>query len=142
MKNLFFKMIQPINNDLGLLLARAWLGSMMAYHGYGKIFGSMEGFTRYVASMGMPAPEIMAWLAAVAELFGGLLVVVGLATRPALLFIIATMVVAAFVAHQADPFAKKELALGYAIFSVAIFLASAGRYSLDFLLTSNKETKE
>jgi len=36
-----------------------------------------------------------------------------------------------FIFHGADPFGKKELALGYLVMAVIVFLAGPGRLSVD-----------
>jgi len=41
------------------------------------------------------------------------------------------MAVAAFIAHGADPFAKKEMALLYLVGFLTVALMGPGRYSID-----------
>lgn len=122
----------PLTVDLGLLWLRVLAGAGMAYHGYGKVFsGSIPQFAEGVAKMGFPMPELFAWAAALSELAGGILLAAGLATRLSALSIFITMVVAAFVAHRADPFQVKELALAYLTVSGAILCTGPGRFSVD-----------
>jgi len=107
-------------------------GLGMAYHGYGKVFGgNMHKMAEGVAAMGFPAPEFFAWAAALSEFAGGILLALGLFTRPAALFILITMGVAAFIKHGADPFQKKELALAYFVAAGALALMGAGKYAFD-----------
>lgn len=122
----------PLTVDLGLLWLRVLAGAGMAYHGYGKVFsGRIPQFAEGVAKMGFPMPEVFAWAAALSELAGGALLAVGLATRLSALSIFITMVVAAFVAHRADPFQVKELALAYLTVSGALLCTGPGRFSVD-----------
>jgi len=122
-------------SNLRLLWLRVLMGLSIAYHGFGKVFGGrMEAFTHGVGEMGFPFPALFAWLAALSELVGGLLLVVGLATRPAALFIFVNMCVAAFIRHGADPFSRKELALAYGVIAGALILTGAGKLSLDALV--------
>lgn len=122
----------PLTVDLGLLWLRVLAGAGMAYHGYGKVFsGNIGQFAQGVAKMGFPMPEVFAWAAALSELAGGILLAVGLITRLSALSIFFTMAVAAFVAHRADPFQVKELALAYLTASGAILCAGPGRFSID-----------
>lgn len=120
--------------DLGLLIFRVFIGLSMALaHGLGKIPPS-EQLIEGVGAMGFPLPVVFAWSASLAELVGGLLIALGLFTRPAALFLGFTMAVAAFGAHGADPFQKQELSLLY-LASCALFIFSgAGSLSLDKIL--------
>jgi len=120
-----FKELLP---DLGLLWLRVLVGSGIAYHGYGKVFGGrIDKFAEGIASMGFPAPEFFAWAASLSEFAGGICLVLGLFTRAAALFVFITMFVAAFIRHGADPFSKKELALAYWTTSGALMLLGAGK---------------
>lgn len=119
--------------QFGLVVLRVSSGLMMATHGYGKIFedGRMAKFTEGVAGMGFPMPELFAWAAALAELVGGITLALGLGTRISAFLIGVTMVVAAFIRHAADPFAKKELALLYLAIMVFFLLYGGGKWALD-----------
>lgn len=127
------------SRDSAVLLLRLWLGAMMIMHGYGKVFGGIEGFTTGVEEMGFPAPELFAWAAALSEFGGGMLMLLGLFTRPAAIFVSCTMFVAAFVGHLDDPFGDKELSLTYLVLAVVLLLAGPGRFSLDQKLFGRKE---
>jgi putative oxidoreductase len=107
-----------------------WLGAMMCYHGYGKIFDYPADFIGFVSTR-LQLSELFAWSAAYSELVGGALLVLGLFTRPAALSIMIVMLVAAFGVHAHDPWSKKEFALGYAIASMAFVIAGGGLYSID-----------
>lgn len=129
----------PLDNDtkgsLALLVGRVMFGLIMAFaHGMGKVPPPamlVEGVT----AMGLPLPGLMAWGAGLAEFAGGILIAVGLLTRPAAVLWLITMGVAAFIAHGADPFQKKELALLYLSFSVVLIGLGGGKFSLDHLLS-------
>jgi putative oxidoreductase len=117
--------------DWGILILRFFFGLTMALsHGMDKTPPS-EGFIVAVASMGFPFASFFAWLAALSESIGGLLIAIGLFTRPAAFFLLQTMLVAALIKHGGDPFKKMEMALLFASFSLSILLIGAGRWSLD-----------
>ena len=117
--------------DVGLLILRLGVGLTMAFaHGLGKIPPS-EGFIGATGAMGFPVPVLFAWAAALSEFLGGLLVAIGLATRPAALMLAVTMAVAAFVQHGGDPFNDKEMAFLYLVASLALLATGAGRYAVD-----------
>jgi putative oxidoreductase len=124
--------MKDLFDAIGLLVLRAGSGLMMATHGYAKIFGGgMDGFTKGVSEMGFPAPGVFAWMAALSELVGGICLALGLGTRISAVLIGGTMVVAAFVAHAGDPFAKKEMALLYLAIMVFFALYGGGKWAVD-----------
>ena len=120
--------------DLGLLLLRVFAGLAMALtHGFAK-FQNPSGIIAGTAKLGFPAPTFFGWMAILAELAGGLLLAIGLATRPAAFLVASTMTVAAFMQHRTDPFARKELALLYLAVAACVMLTGAGRFSVDAVL--------
>ena len=126
-------------HNLGLLLLRVMMGSGMAYHGYGKIFGGhMDKFIAGVAHMGFQHPEIFAWAAALSEFVGGILIVLGLLTRLAALFIFVTMSVAAFITLASSPLDAKELALAYWAMAGCLLLTGPGAIAADATLSGKK----
>lgn len=127
--------MQALLDQIGLLILRVSSGLMMATHGYGKVFeeGRMAKFTEGVGEMGFPAPAFFAWTAALSELVGGVALALGLGTRVSAALIAGTMVVAAFIRHAADPFAKKELALLYLAVMLFFALYGGGKWALDRL---------
>lgn len=118
-------------NDFALLFLRVCAGLTMAFaHGLGKM-PPPEMFVQGLTAMGFPMPELLAWMAGLAEFLGGIFLAIGLLTRPAAFFIACTMVGAAFIAHAADPFVKKEMALLYLFISVFFVIRGAGKFSVD-----------
>ena len=116
---------------LGWTVVRVVFGLILALgHGLPKVTGGMEGFAKGVAALGFPFPVFFAWCAALSELVGGLLLALGLFTRPAAAFAAFTMVVALY-RHRVDPFARMELAVLYLAVMIAAFLIGGGPYSLD-----------
>ncbi len=125
--------------SFGLLWLRVLAGLGIASHGWQKIAGGfMPKFIAGVAEMGFPMPELFAWAAALSELVGGALLMLGLGTRVAALSVFATMSVAAFIRHAHDPMQVKELALAYWAMSGALLFTGGGRYSLGALVRRNK----
>lgn len=118
--------------DAGLLAMRLIAGLGIAFgHGILKLPPS-EGFVKGVVGMGMPA--FMAWGATFAELGGGILLALGLFTRPSAALILFTMCVALFGVHAQQPFAKQELALLYGSIALLFVLAGSGRFGVDALI--------
>jgi putative oxidoreductase len=120
-----------VTADLGLLILRLGTGvALAAAHGLGKM-PPKEKFIEGVGSIGFPAPEVFAWLAGLSELVGGVLIAVGLLTRPAAFFVAFTMGVAFFLQHGADPFEKKEKAMLFGLVALMLIFTGAGRFSID-----------
>ena len=121
--------------NVGLLVLRVFIGGALLTHGWGKMFGGLEQFTGFVASLGVPAPSVMAFLAAFAESFGAILLAIGLLTRPAAFLIVATMAVAVFGAHKGAAFSVQEAAWLYLVPALFFLLKGAGQWSLDRLVS-------
>ena len=128
----------PAGHELGLALVRLGFGASLALaHGVPKLTNA-HGFVGRLAQGGFPAPSLFGWAAILSELVGGLLLALGLLTRPAAAFVLVTLAVAAFHVHAADPFGKKELALAYVLVALATLVAGPGRFSLDAALASRR----
>ena len=81
--------VGPPAADAGLAVLRVVAFLLLVFlHGLGKV-PPQEGFVGRVGGLGFPAPELFAWLAAFAEFGGGLLLVLGLLSRPAALLLVA-----------------------------------------------------
>ena len=120
--------------DAGLAVLRVTSGFLMAYgHGLAKV-KDPSMIIKGAEGLGFPAPTFFGWMAALSEFGGGILLALGLATRPAAFFIACTMATAAFMAHARDPLARKEMALLYLAIAALFLLAGAGRFGLDALL--------
>jgi putative oxidoreductase len=128
--------------SLGLLFLRVGIGLMMFLgHGLGKI----QNFAKLKDGWAVPdffplkymSPPVSLMATIGAEAVCSILIILGLATRPAAFILAFTMTVAAFHIHGSGPWflgggeGPKEPALLYLIPAVAILLAGAGQYSLD-----------
>ena len=120
-----------LDPNLGVLFLRLIVGLSMAFaHGLSKV-PPPDKFIEGVGAMGFPLPLVFAWSAGLSELLGGLFIALGLWTRLSSLMMGFTMLIAAFVAHAADPFAKKEMALLYLASCLLLIFQGPGRFSLD-----------
>lgn len=80
------------------LLLRLYLAPVFILAGYNKL-NNIENVGYWFMSLGIPAPEFMAWLAGLTEFVGGILLVAGLAVRLVSVPLMFTMLVAAITAH-------------------------------------------
>ncbi|PVY37330.1 DoxX family protein [Pontibacter virosus] len=120
--------------DVALLITRVGIAALMLTHGWPKLeMLFSEGPVQFPALFGLSATGTLA-LAVFSEVLCSLLILVGLGTRLAAIPLIITMLVAVFMVHAADPFAKQELGLLYLMPYVVLLLTGSGRYSVDYLL--------
>lgn len=108
-------------------------------HGAQKVLGwwGGGGMEKTLAGMGQKFPEILVYAASFSELLGGALILLGLFTRPASIFVTITMLVASMQHLSGGFFAANkgmELPLTFAMMSLAILFLGPGKYSLDALL--------
>lgn len=122
--------------SLGLLVLRVVVGAVFAAHGAQKIFEfTLPGTIGSFAGMGVPLPEIAGPVVAFVELIGGILLVLGLFTRPVGILLAIDMIVALIAVHLPAGLWVGEggyefvAVLGAA--ALALALTGAGRFSLD-----------
>ena len=84
---------------LPLLIGRVLLALMFVTAGYSKLTG-LEGTAGYIASVGLPAPMLLAVAAGVVEVVAGVLIIVGWQARWAALALAAFTVVASVFFHN------------------------------------------
>lgn len=124
----------PPVTDMALLIARAGIGILMLTHGLPKLAMLFSGEAiQFPPLFGLSATLSLS-LAVFAEVLCSLFVIVGFGTRLAVVPLIATMLVAAFYVHAADPFTRKEAAVQYLLMYVVLLFSGSGRYSIDYLL--------
>lgn len=131
------------NNSVSSLVLRVPLGIIFAAHGAQKLFGwfggyGLEGTGKFMSSLGMEPGVLMAALAGSAEFFGGLLLIVGLLTRPAALALAFTMIVAIFSVHISHGLFMSnngyEFALALLAGVLSLVFSGGGRASVDSII--------
>lgn len=130
------------HRDKGLLILRVGIGIMFMCHGFPKLTAGPEVWAKLggaLSAVGINfAPTFMGFMAAISEFGGGLLLVLGLATRPACFFLLSTMVVATLMhVNRGDPFGKYSHALESAILFFSLLFIGPGKISLDNKLSKN-----
>lgn len=122
--------------DLGLLVLRAGLGASMTVHGWPKLAGGADKWAKLghaISGFGIHF-GYTGWglAAALAETVGGVLLVLGLATRPAAAALVATMAVACKMhVDGGDGFIEYSHSLEDGFAFLGLLLVGPGRYSLD-----------
>lgn len=125
--------------NAGLLFLRIGLGFLYIVHGYPKLFGGPEIWEQYgeaVRYIGIESFYVFfGFVAAMAEFFGGIFLLLGLYIKPTLIILMLTMIVATFhLAGQGEPFSIYSHPLKMAVLFFSLLFIGPGKYSLDHKL--------
>ena len=123
-----------MSSNLQLLIGRVLLSIIFIVAGIGKL-GGVAGTAGYMASMGIPLPNITVWLVIALEILGGVAILLGFFTRYAAWALAAFCVVSGYLGHfqpedqmQMTSFMKNlAMAGGF----LALAAAGAGSFSID-----------
>jgi putative oxidoreductase len=123
----------------GLLLIRLVVGLTFAGHGAQKMFGwfgghGLKGTAGWLESIGIKPGMLMAFLAALSEIVGGLLFAAGLWLPIAAALIVLTMLVAIFTVHGKNGYWVTQNGFEYNLILIAVAIGVAlvgpGAYSI------------
>jgi putative oxidoreductase len=124
--------------DLGLLVLRLAIGGLFVAHGTDKLFGwwndgqGMAATRDMLSGFGFTEPGVLAWVVALSETAGGVLVILGLffpAGAAALLGVMANVIV---IRGDWNLFlGDVELEMTYAAAALALLFTGPGRFALD-----------
>jgi putative oxidoreductase len=121
------------------LLGRVLIAAIFIQSGFGKLT-DLGGFAAMLANAGVPMSSVLAPIAPVVELGGGLAILLGLGTRYAALALIVFVAAATLISHrfwtyppeqqqgQMVHFAKNIAIIGGFLF---VFVTGGGHYSLE-----------
>lgn len=119
------------SGDAGLLILRIGVAIIFIYSGWEKLT-NISGTGDFLTSLGIPNPQLMAWLLAFVEFFGGILVLFGAyATIPYLLLAI-VMAVALYTTKLGGDFGSARLDILLLASTLALFFTGSGDYSVDY----------
>jgi putative oxidoreductase len=137
-------MLPPTKSRINAALAvlRVIFGTIFTAHGAQKLFVyGLPAIIGGFAQMGVPLPTVLAPLGAVLEFFGGLALILGLATRPFALGLALDMLGAMVFVHLKNGFflpTGAEFVLSLFGGALALALAGPGDYSLGSLLARRR----
>lgn len=129
--------------DVVLLIGRVALGIVLIAHGAQKLFtngiaGTTAGFTQ----MGIPAPGISAWFAALVEFGGGIALIAGVLVPLVGVLVAINMAGALFFVHAANGVfvgdGGYELVLVIGALALVLAGTGAGAYSVDRALQGSR----
>src|SRR6266550_7024874 len=126
--------------SIGLAVLRIAVAAIFINHGRQKLFVyGFAGVTGAFTQMGVPFPGVMGPLIGLLEFFGGIALLVGFLTRLITIGFVLDMLGAILLVQLKRGFSGYELEFLLLGSSVALFLAGAGRFSVDALLASRQD---
>lgn len=131
---------KSISHNIGFLILRFFVGLALCtvfekFFPRNGIWGPQDWFIQDTASMGFPFPSFFAWIAVLSEFVGGILLMLGLFTRPAALLNVFVTFTATFIYHKGDIGGTGLLSFFFIIMCLCILLFGSGKYSLEYLIT-------
>ena len=128
-----------LGQNIGFLLLRFFVGLALCtvfekFFPKNGIWGPQEWFIQDTADMGFPCPLFFAWAAVLSEFFGGILLMLGLFTRPAALLNVFVTFTATFIYHDGDIGNSGLTSFFFMIMCLCILLFGPGKFSLDYLI--------
>jgi putative oxidoreductase len=128
-----------ICQNIGFLLLRLFVGLALCtvfekFLPKNGIWGPQEWFIQDTANMGFPFPTFFAWVAVLSEFFGGIMLMLGLFTRPAALLNVLVTFTATFIYHDGDIGNSGLLSFFFMITCICILLFGPGKFSIDYFI--------
>ncbi|MDX2321647.1 MAG: DoxX family protein [Moritella sp.] len=139
------KRVLTSDHNFSALPLRLIVGIIFAAHGSQKLFGwfggyGLTGTGQWMESIGLAPGYLMALMAGSAEFFGGILLILGLLTRPTALALAVTMIVAIFSTHINNGLFMSnngyEFALSLLAITLALVFQGSGRLAIDNVIVN------
>ncbi|MFQ5540066.1 MAG: DoxX family protein [Candidatus Binatia bacterium] len=121
-----------------ILLVRLSVGLLFFESGRGKLFFTLEELGKYFVELGIPLPHLNAIVVASIEFFGGMCLILGLATRVfsiqlAIIMLVATLTAEIKTVHTVGDFLYLPTVLLFVIF-IWLAFSGPGKVSIDYLI--------
>lgn len=135
----FMGRIYDFGSRISWPLVRIITGFNLIPHGGAKLFGWFGGDASrtagYFSQLGLEPALPLVYLVGCTEFFGGILLIIGLLTRPAAAMAAGFLAVSTFYVHLGDGFfwhkGGYEYPLMWLVLSLVIFFRGGGPFSLD-----------
>ena len=124
-----------------LLFVRLYWGWQFCQTGWGKLH-NLPHVVEFFTSLGIPAPALNAYFVSGLEFLGGILLAIGLGSRPIALMFTVDMIVAYVTADRAaffSIFSKPEdfiaaTPFAFLMASLIVLIFGPGRFAVDYLI--------
>lgn len=116
-----------------ILFLRVFVGILMMTHGLAKLNNFDQLADSFLDPIGW-GNKMSLIMIIFAELGCSVLLILGLFTRLAAIPLLFSMCIAIFVAHGADPFSVKEMAVLYAGVYLVLIFTGGGKWSVDYFI--------
>ncbi len=131
-----------ISHNIGFFLLRFFVGLALCtvfekFFPKNGIWGPQEWFIQDTANMGFPFPTFFAWVAVLSEFFGGILLMLGVFTRPAAVLNVLVTFTSTFIYHKGDIGKAGLLSFFFMIMCLCILLFGPGKFSLDYFINKS-----
>ncbi|HTD93843.1 MAG TPA: DoxX family protein [Chitinophagaceae bacterium] len=132
-----------------LLIIRIWLGYRLIAASYSSVIDIITSpkerqfFEKWFGEeLHFPFPVVMAFLAKGVECLGGILILLGLFTRPAAVLVALTMMIATLTANLGENWViDGGFTISYCLFALILVVHGSGRYGLDGLRRNRRDFK-
>lgn len=129
----------PLWQNAGIGLIRIVVGLFLIFHGW-EVFDpeKIKGYTTWDTFKNLSYSSFLVYLGKGSELVAGILLVLGLFTRPASVILIGTMIYIAFFIGHGKIWYDDQHPFMFVLLGLVFIFAGPGNWSLDGLLFDRK----
>lgn len=126
------------NKDIALLLLRIGVGVIFIVAGWSKLSG-IEGVQGFFGNIGIPLAGFMAWVVAIVEFVGGIMILLGYKVEAPGILLAIVMLVAIFTVKMSgdNGFSGMRLEIMLLLASLAIAMMDTGKYSVEAMMSKS-----